>query len=166
MSDTAGRGQTVRQLLRRWASFVRQVETGYDDTIYDYTNDLSVRDLLEEKLSFAAARGRRSPPRGAASVGRAVRGGHPALDPARGAGRQGPRAPLVVPCSPQAQRRARFGSSRRRRDPLTEARLASLDELINILRETLRQRLLRRDLINRFQELDRHGPRWLPSTSS
>jgi hypothetical protein len=43
--------RTVRQLLRRWAAFVRQVEAGYDDTIYDYTNDLSVRDLLEEKLS-------------------------------------------------------------------------------------------------------------------
>ena len=54
MSDATARGgesETVRQLLGRWAAFVRQVETGYDDSIYDYTNDLSVRDLLEERLS-------------------------------------------------------------------------------------------------------------------
>lgn len=54
MSNEAERGgedETVRRSLRRWAAFVRQVETGYDDTIYDYTNDLSVRDLLEEQLA-------------------------------------------------------------------------------------------------------------------
>lgn len=40
----------VGPLLHAWASFVRRVETGYALSIYDYTNDLSTRDLLEEAL--------------------------------------------------------------------------------------------------------------------
>jgi hypothetical protein len=35
-------------LLKGWQKFVVKVEKGYDDSIYDYTNDLSGRDLLEE----------------------------------------------------------------------------------------------------------------------
>jgi hypothetical protein len=34
--------------LHRWSHFVTQVERGYDDSIYEYTNDLSVRDRLEQ----------------------------------------------------------------------------------------------------------------------
>lgn len=37
---------TLTYLLERWAQFVKAVETGYDDSIYEYTNDLGVRDLL------------------------------------------------------------------------------------------------------------------------
>jgi len=40
-------------LLRRWSSFVTQVERGYDDSIYEYTNDLSVRDRLERLVARA-----------------------------------------------------------------------------------------------------------------
>jgi hypothetical protein len=40
-------------LLQRWSSFVTAVERGYDDSIYEYTNDLSVRDLLERLVTSA-----------------------------------------------------------------------------------------------------------------
>jgi hypothetical protein len=40
-------------MLRRWSDFVTQVERGYDDSIYEYTNDLSVRDRLERLVDGA-----------------------------------------------------------------------------------------------------------------
>ena len=40
-------------LLRRWSAFVTQVERGYDESIYEYTNDLSVRDVLDRALNGA-----------------------------------------------------------------------------------------------------------------
>jgi hypothetical protein len=57
-------------LLTSWRRFVSEVERGYDDSIYEYTNDLSVRDRLERvvtgagpalraKLEAAAAEGDR-----------------------------------------------------------------------------------------------------------
>jgi hypothetical protein len=36
----------LNALLRDWGAFVAAVERGYDDSIYEYTNDLSVRDRL------------------------------------------------------------------------------------------------------------------------
>jgi hypothetical protein len=36
----------VNALLRDWSALVTAVERGYDDSIYEYTNDLSVRDRL------------------------------------------------------------------------------------------------------------------------
>ena len=39
--------------LHRWSHFVTQVERGYDDSIYEYTNDLSVRDRLERVIEGA-----------------------------------------------------------------------------------------------------------------
>lgn len=41
---------TLEYLLGRWADFVDTVENLYNYTIYDYKNDLAVRDLLEEIL--------------------------------------------------------------------------------------------------------------------
>lgn len=35
------------QLLERWSVFVSECESGYADSIYEYDNDISVRDLLE-----------------------------------------------------------------------------------------------------------------------
>jgi hypothetical protein len=49
------RGASLHQLLGRWAEFVRGVERGYDDSIYEYTNDLSVRDSLEELISASSS---------------------------------------------------------------------------------------------------------------
>lgn len=50
-------GKTVqlRALLSRWESLVREVERGYELTYYDYTNDLSIRDRLEELLAILPA---------------------------------------------------------------------------------------------------------------
>jgi hypothetical protein len=47
MSRKAGHPLTVPFLLERWENFVSEVEEGYDDSIYEYTNDLSVRDLIQ-----------------------------------------------------------------------------------------------------------------------
>lgn len=47
MSRKAGHPLTLASLLERWENFVSEVEEGYDDSIYEYTNDLSVRDLLQ-----------------------------------------------------------------------------------------------------------------------
>jgi hypothetical protein len=46
-------GGSLDALLRGWRAFVTQVERGYDDSIYEYTNDLSVRDRLERLLAGA-----------------------------------------------------------------------------------------------------------------
>ena len=46
-------GSSLDALLREWRAFVTQVERGYDDSIYEYTNDLSVRDRLERLLAGA-----------------------------------------------------------------------------------------------------------------
>lgn len=51
VADLAGRAgfhESFDSLLKRWSHFVVRVERGYYDNIYDYTNDLSGRDLLEE----------------------------------------------------------------------------------------------------------------------
>jgi len=44
----AGLGEdSLGAMLGRWSAFVTTVERGYEDSIYEYTNDLSVRDRLE-----------------------------------------------------------------------------------------------------------------------
>ena len=40
-------------LLRDWSNLVTEVERGYDDSIYEYTNDLSVRDRLADVAAAA-----------------------------------------------------------------------------------------------------------------
>jgi ribosomal protein L16 Arg81 hydroxylase len=51
LSERAKRPLSLQKLLDRWSRVVAQVEQGYEYSIYEYTNDLSVRDLLEEILS-------------------------------------------------------------------------------------------------------------------
>jgi hypothetical protein len=41
---------TIGSLVATWAKFVQEVERGYECSIYDYTNDLSTRDLLDEVI--------------------------------------------------------------------------------------------------------------------
>ena len=48
LAARAGRPLTLDGLISGWAEFVRQVERGYTDSIYDYLNDLAVRGLLKE----------------------------------------------------------------------------------------------------------------------
>ena len=42
-------------MLRGWSDLVTGVERGYADSIYEYTNDLSVRDRLERVVQGAGA---------------------------------------------------------------------------------------------------------------
>lgn len=51
LSERARRPIQLDDLVRRWDTFVGEVERGYAASIYDYTDDLSVRDLLAEILS-------------------------------------------------------------------------------------------------------------------
>ena len=44
---------SLGELLRRWSDLVAQVERGYDDSIYEYTNDLAVRTRLDEVAAAA-----------------------------------------------------------------------------------------------------------------
>ena len=50
LSERAKYPLTLGHLLRQWQNFVVQVERGYEDAIYEYTNDLSIRNLWEEIL--------------------------------------------------------------------------------------------------------------------
>lgn len=47
MSWKARQTLTLPAMLSRWEHFISEVEAGYADSIYEYTNDLSVRDLLQ-----------------------------------------------------------------------------------------------------------------------
>jgi hypothetical protein len=47
LSHRSGRKQTLDRLLNRWSRFVSEVDLGYCLSIYDYTNDLSIRDFLQ-----------------------------------------------------------------------------------------------------------------------
>jgi hypothetical protein len=44
---------SLNAMLRDWSDFVVAAERGYDYSIYDYTNDLSVRDQLEDVVQGA-----------------------------------------------------------------------------------------------------------------
>lgn len=37
----------IRKLLSKWKRFVREVAQGYEFSIYDFENDLSVRDIID-----------------------------------------------------------------------------------------------------------------------
>lgn len=59
ISERAKRRMDLNYLVTRWSQFVREVERGYKLSIYDYTNDLSVRDLLGEVISSLSITGAR-----------------------------------------------------------------------------------------------------------
>jgi hypothetical protein len=48
-----GREDSLDAMLGRWSAFVTTIERGYEDSIYEYTNDLSVRDRLERVVAGA-----------------------------------------------------------------------------------------------------------------
>jgi hypothetical protein len=50
MRHTRGRRLSVEYLLVGWQQFVGHIERGYSSSIYDYTNDLSKRRLLQRVL--------------------------------------------------------------------------------------------------------------------
>src|SRR5437588_383521 len=46
MSREAGFPITLNELRHKWLRLVRAIERGYDDSIYEYENDLNARELL------------------------------------------------------------------------------------------------------------------------
>jgi hypothetical protein len=44
--------------IREWEAFVGEIEKGYDLTIFDYTNDLATRDILQTILHLLSEPGR------------------------------------------------------------------------------------------------------------
>ena len=46
---------TLDGLLNRWSLLVASVERGYDDTIYDYLNELAVREHLQMLLDCSSS---------------------------------------------------------------------------------------------------------------
>ena len=59
-TSRAGFPITLEGLVSSWGQFVAEVECGYEDSIDDYTNDLTTRDLLDEALQSAPERLRRT----------------------------------------------------------------------------------------------------------
>ena len=58
LSKLSERGQrvfTLDKLILDWQVFVANVERGYGRSIYEYTNDLTVRDMLDEIANEATA---------------------------------------------------------------------------------------------------------------
>lgn len=51
LSDNAKYSITIEGLLRKWQSFVQEVTRGYSDSIYEYQNDLSAREILQTLIS-------------------------------------------------------------------------------------------------------------------
>jgi hypothetical protein len=51
LSVRTHRSVSLQQLTADWDRFVSHVEEGYSDSIYEYTNDLSIRDLLEKLIN-------------------------------------------------------------------------------------------------------------------
>lgn|SRR5215212_1485098 len=51
LSEQAKFPLSLDRLLQRWYKFVAQIEQGYTDSIYEYMNDLSSRDVIEKVLS-------------------------------------------------------------------------------------------------------------------
>lgn len=55
LSVRAGRRLSLNALMNEWNVFVSEIERGYKECIYEYTNDLSVRDVLDELCSSVPA---------------------------------------------------------------------------------------------------------------
>jgi alpha-glucuronidase len=58
MSAKADYRITLDYLLNTWDIFVTRVERGYTDDLYEFTNDLSTRDLLEDIVKSVSSVGR------------------------------------------------------------------------------------------------------------
>ena len=48
------RGLSLEELLTTWTRFVTEVEAGYRRSVYEYADDLSVRDILQEVMDQGA----------------------------------------------------------------------------------------------------------------
>jgi len=50
LASPSGQPLSLDGMLTRWSTLVTEVERGYGLTAYDYTNDLRIRDRLEDLL--------------------------------------------------------------------------------------------------------------------
>ena len=57
MSKSAHHQIDLEGLIADWRRFVTELQTGYGASIYDYTNDVSVRDLLGELIASLSPTG-------------------------------------------------------------------------------------------------------------
>ena len=48
LGERAGRPVTLEGLIASWAGVVKEIETGYGLSLYDYLNDLDVRGVLQD----------------------------------------------------------------------------------------------------------------------
>lgn len=44
--------KNFKELLNKYQNFLEEIKTGYNFSIYDYINDLSIRDLPEKELEY------------------------------------------------------------------------------------------------------------------
>ena len=129
LATRTGREDSLGAMLGRWRDFVTTVERGYDDSIYEYTNDLSVRDHLEAVAAGAgpalrakvAGRDRRGRP----PVRGGDAGGRP---PARRVHRGGP--DVVAPRAATPRRRTGRGPRLARVDASVRCAMAGSSVMI------------------------------------
>ncbi|MGH2707806.1 MAG: hypothetical protein ACRDJK_05885, partial [Actinomycetota bacterium] len=50
LGSWGGRSLTLNEAIEEWKHLVEQCEVGYDWGIYEFENDLAIRDLLEDVL--------------------------------------------------------------------------------------------------------------------
>ena len=60
LEERGWRPSTLNEHVDDWASLVEEVEVGYSMTVYDYTNDLAVREWLDQVLPMLTERVRAS----------------------------------------------------------------------------------------------------------
>lgn len=50
ITSSLGFQTTLDKLITEWAVFVARLELGYDDSLYDYLDDLATRDLIQQVI--------------------------------------------------------------------------------------------------------------------
>ena len=113
LAARTGREDSLNALLGRWSAFVTTVERGYDDSIYEYTNDLSVRDQPRGRRCGSRPGTARQAPRRARRGRPPVRGGDAGGRPPARRVRRG-RPVVVAPRAAAPRRRAGRGPRRAR----------------------------------------------------
>ncbi|MCX6022767.1 MAG: hypothetical protein NTZ05_13780 [Chloroflexi bacterium] len=53
LTERAKHTVTIERLLEDWHAFAQEVEEGYNWTSYEYANDLSLREILDEVMAEA-----------------------------------------------------------------------------------------------------------------
>ncbi len=51
ISEQNKQNLTLNKIINGWEVFITQIEKGYVDSIYDYTNDLSLRNIISKVIN-------------------------------------------------------------------------------------------------------------------